>query len=122
MAVKRCHNCGQKLTDDRMYCANCGTANNFEDEKMTKEKTIKTDGKEKSRVAAALLGIFLGGLGLHNFYLGYTGKGLAQILLSTIGWVILVGPIIANVWGFIEGILILSGSIREDASGNELIG
>lgn len=29
---------------------------------------------QKSKMAAGLLGIFLGGLGIHNFYLGYTGK------------------------------------------------
>ncbi len=34
----------------------------------------------KSKVAAALLCFFLGGLGIHRFYLGYTTIGIVQIL------------------------------------------
>ena len=61
----------------------------------------------------------MGTFGIHNFYLGYTGKALAQLLLTvlTCG---LLSPII-GIWGLIEGILILTGSINEDADGNELI-
>ncbi len=58
---------------------------------------------QKSKLTAGLLGIFLGGFGVHNFYLGYTGKAIAQILLSCVG--------IGAIWGFIEGILILTGNI-----------
>ena len=77
------------------------------------------NGQPKSKIAAGILGILLGGLGVHNFYLGYTGKALAQLLLTvlTCG---LLSPII-GIWGLIEGILILTGSINEDADGNELI-
>ena len=35
----------------------------------------------KSKLAAGLLGIFLGYLGVHNFYLGYAGRGLVQLLV-----------------------------------------
>lgn len=35
---------------------------------------------QKSKMAAGLLGIFLGSFGVHNFYLGYTGKAVAQLL------------------------------------------
>ncbi len=54
----------------------------------------------KSRLAFILLGIFLGGLGIHNFYAGYTGKGLAQLLISvlTCG----LGSIVVWVWVIIE--------------------
>jgi TM2 domain-containing membrane protein YozV len=69
----------------------------------------------KSKIAAGLLGIFLGGFGVHRFYLGYTGIGVAQILVTfaTCG--------IGSLWGFIEGILILVGtSITTDAQGQSL--
>ena len=49
---------------------------------------------QKSKIVAGLLGLFLGTLGVHNFYLGYTGKAVAQLLLTLIGWIILIGPII----------------------------
>jgi TM2 domain-containing membrane protein YozV len=39
----------------------------------------------KSKMAAGLLGIFLGCWGVHNFYLGYTGKAVGQLVLSIVG-------------------------------------
>ena len=75
----------------------------------------------KSKMAAGLLGIFLGSLGVHNFYLGYTGKAVAQLLLSIIGvFACGIGPIAAWIWGLVEGIQILTGNIRTDASGRPL--
>ena len=73
----------------------------------------------KSKIAAGLLGIFLGSFGVHNFYLGYTGKAIAQLLITllTCGF----GAFISSIWGFIEGILILTGSINVDGNGNPLV-
>lgn len=68
----------------------------------------------KSKVAAGLLGIFLGGWGIHNFYLGNTKRGVIQIVVS------LLTCGIGGIWGFIEGIMILCGSINTDADGNPL--
>jgi len=59
----------------------------------------------KSKVAAGILALFLGTFGIHNFYLGYTNKGLIQLLGSLLSCGILLFPI--AVWAFIEGILIL---------------
>lgn len=57
---------------------------------------------QKSRIAYILLGIFLGGLGIHNFYAGYIGRGLSQILINLIfGW--LVFPVLGIfIWNIIE--------------------
>ena len=65
-------------------------------------------------MAAGLLGVFLGGWGIHRFYLGYTGIGVAQIFVTlfTCG--------IGGLWGFIEGIMILAGSFNQDAQGRPL--
>jgi TM2 domain-containing membrane protein YozV len=69
---------------------------------------------QKSKLVAGLLGIFVGGFGVHRFYLGYTSIGVAQILVTifTCG--------LGSLWGFIEGILILTGSINTDAEGRPL--
>lgn len=76
----------------------------------------------KSKIAAGILGILLGALGIHNFYLGNIGKGVAQLLISVLSagflsWV-------SFVWGLIEGILILVSKPGDpwhrDSSGNEL--
>ena len=69
----------------------------------------------KSKMAAGLLGIFLGSFGVHNFYLGYTGKAVAQLLMGTVGWITCgIAPAAAGIWGLIEGIMILTGSIKVD--------
>lgn len=40
----------------------------------------------KSRLVALILGIFLGNLGIHNFYLGQTGRGILKISLCIVGF------------------------------------
>jgi len=76
---------------------------------------------QKSRVVAGLLGILLGSLGIHRFYLGFTTIGIIQILMSTVGALFTFGlsAIAAGIWGLIEGIMILVGSeqFRRDAQG-----
>ena len=70
--------------------------------------------QQKSKLAAGLLGIFLGSLGIHNFYLGYQKKALIQLLVSllTCG----IGATAMWIWGLVEGIQILTGSIAVDAN------
>lgn len=79
---------------------------------------------QKSKLAAGLLGIFLGCFGVHNFYLGNTGKAVAQLLLTVIGWILIIGPAVAGIWGLVEGILILCSHYgsqwHRDAQGVEL--
>jgi TM2 domain-containing membrane protein YozV len=56
----------------------------------------------KSKVVAGLLGIFLGGIGAHKFYLGRTGMGILYLLFCWTG--------IPAFIGFIEGIVYLVSS------------
>ncbi len=75
------------------------------------------DPYAKSRVVAGLLGILLGGLGVHRFYLGYIGIGIAQIVVT----IVTFGA--GALWGFIEGILYLTqktGTYSVDATGRPL--
>lgn len=63
----------------------------------------------KNKVAAGLLAIFLGGLGIHKFYLGYTGPGLVYLLTNTVGlvvtiWFLGLPNLALAVISFIEGI------------------
>lgn len=67
----------------------------------------------KSRVAYILLGVFLGTLGIHNFYAGHNGKGIAQLLITLFGsCVFFVGPLFSAVWALIEIIV-----VDKDANG-----
>lgn len=95
-----CGNCGARTNPGAYICTNCGA----------KLMNVPPGAAQKSKLAAGLLGIFLGGLGVHNFYLGFVGKGIAQICLT-----FCCG--IGYIWGFIEGILILVGKIDRDANG-----
>ncbi len=102
-----CPNCGNATMEQAAFCVNCGAA-------LSQQAQPAASGELKSKMAAGLLGIFLGAWGIHNFYLGYTGKAVAQLILT------LVSCGIGGIWGFIEGILILTGSINKDGKGNPL--
>ena len=70
--------------------------------------------ERKSRVAYVLLGIFLGGLGIHNFYAGRPGRALGQLLTTLLaGWLVL--PLIAvGIW-----VLCDVCAITTDGNGNK---
>ena len=70
---------------------------------------------QKSKIAAGLLGIFLGSFGVHNFYLGFMGKAFAQLAITVLSCGMLA--VVSSIWGLIEGILILTGSTAVDARG-----
>lgn len=79
----------------------------------------------KSKLAAGLLGIFLGTFGVHNFYLGKYPIAIIQLCLTLILWVAFgLGPLAAAIWALVEAILILTsrpGSPwHRDANGYEL--
>ena len=65
----------------------------------------------KSKIAAGLLAIFLGALGIHKFYLGYTKQGIITLVISlfTFG----IGAAVMQIIGIIEGIMYLSKSDEE---------
>lgn len=104
-----CPNCGSETDPQAVLCVNCGIA----------LAPYIQGAQQKSKLAAGLLGIFLGGLGVHNFYLGRVGMGVGQILVTIIGTVISCGTLFwaGPLWGLIEGILILAGVIKTDSKG-----
>jgi len=69
----------------------------------------------KSKIAAGVLGILLGSLGIHKFYLGYTKAGLIMLLVSIVGSVLTLGiaTLVMEIIGLIEGIIYLTKSDEE---------
>ena len=63
----------------------------------------------KSKLTAILLCLFLGSLGIHRFYLGYTLIGVIQLL--TFGGFL--------IWAIIDFIRLITGSLK-DSEGNDL--
>lgn len=79
----------------------------------------------KSRLTAGLLGIFLGVFGVHRFYLGYAKIGAIQMVLTVVlsflpGRIGTLGVVAIAIWGLVEGVMILTGSIDRDAKGRPL--
>jgi TM2 domain-containing membrane protein YozV len=100
-----CSKCGTQIDGQAAFCPRCGAP----------AAAVGPAGEVyKSKIAAGLLGIFLGELGIHRFYLGFVGIGIIQIVVT----IVTLG--IGGLWGFIEGILILTGSMNKDAKGQPL--
>ncbi len=124
---KFCTNCGSELESGQDKCQYCGKSINESAANQTtnqqtvqnNNQTVNVQTQPKSKIAAGLLGIFLGCFGVHNFYLGYTGKAVAQLLITLLSC--FVFSFVSALWGLIEGILILTGSIATDANGNQLV-
>lgn len=70
-----CHNCGSPVSPDAAVCLNCGVA-------VSKKTSAAGNLAGKDKVTIALICFFLGGLGIHNFMMGETKKGVVKIVLS----------------------------------------
>ena len=75
-------------------------------------------GAPKQWLVALLLAFFLGPFGIHNFYLGYTTKGIIQLVLT----ITLIGVPVSGIWAFIDFIMLImrSGDYATDAEGQPL--
>ena len=164
----KCRHCGwDYMTDEAVMCPRCqapkGKGSNFcpfcgaitqPNQKICSNCGVDMDHygmvAVKSKIAAGLLGIFLGIYGAHNFYLGYTKKAILQLALvlgayisyfsfmiamfaSTpymtdkegiflaVGIILLVVVVLGvRIWTFVEGVLILCGKINRDGKGRML--
>lgn len=75
-------------------------------------------GAPKSKLVAGLLGILVGAFGVHRFYLGFTTIAIIQLILGLLGILTCgITTIASGIWGLIDGIMILTGSINRDAKG-----
>ena len=113
-----CTKCGKPIPEGMTNCPECAATNKTEggiSDSLNNNYPNYSLDEQKSKMAAGLFGIFLGSFGAHNFYLGYTGKAVAQLLITvlTCG----LGAIVTSIWGLIEGIMILSSSVPKDAKG-----
>lgn len=73
----------------------------------------------KSRIAAGVLAILFGVFGVHNFYIGKTGLGIAQLAITVCSCGTLA--IVSEIWGIIEGVRLLQGTIDTDGYGMKFV-
>lgn len=116
-----CSGCGETMPADAQFCAKCGKRNVTLAAEPTPTQTATsteptpgvipapaagdyTPGA-KSRITAGILGILLGGIGVHKFYLNKVGLGVLYILFC---W-----TFVPSVIALIEGIIYLT---QDDAT------
>lgn len=126
MSTKNCPACGAPLAFDATECQYCGEklANNAQYQNPPQPQyqqpyqqpqpqyqqpyqqppyySQSINKPYKSKIAAGLLAIFLGGFGIHKFYLGKVGVGIVSLIFC---WTYIPALI-----AFVEGIIYLCTS------------
>ena len=113
----RCRNWKAVLPAGSTVCFECGASQvdtPVEQPAMTTYNTqpVTPIGTRKSKILAAILAFFLGVYGIDKFYLGDVKGGALRIGLSLISC-----GFIGGIWGVIDCVRILIGSISKDANG-----
>ncbi|MBQ3587420.1 MAG: TM2 domain-containing protein [Oscillospiraceae bacterium] len=114
-----CTNCGFKIDDNAIFCTNCGHKVGRQEKKDfagdIRNGYRNVMAGQKSRLIAAVLAILLGSMGIHEFYLGYTKKGITHLMLFVffLGWA-------SQIWAIYEALMILTGRVATDANGMPL--
>lgn len=131
-----CTNCGRPLKDGEV-CA-CMKEDNTQTEQKngttyyeppqqqfytenvyhyapTDPANYPADYVPRNRYIAAVLALTLGIFGVHNFYLGRKEKASTQLVLTILGLLIIVGPLITYVWSIMDLLQILT---KDQTDGN----
>ena len=117
-----CQNCGNPTNPEAVVCINCGVS------LAKKGASSGQSGEtgEKTKMVAGLLAIFLGHLGLHEFYLGNKQKAIYKIVATVIAALLFVVAGIGLIvflaiwgWNIYDAVMIFTGK-RTDSEGNEL--
>jgi TM2 domain-containing membrane protein YozV len=111
-----CSGCGETMPVDAQFCAKCGKRNvTLAAEPTAPQATTPSDPTPgiipapapgdytpgaKSRITAGILGILLGGIGVHKFYLNKVGLGILYLVFC---W-----TAIPAIIGLVEGIIYLT--------------
>ncbi len=115
MSQSYCPQCGTPVDSSEMFCRSCGA--NLAGQQTVRQvqpqpayQQFNANGIDpswpvKSKVTAGILGILLGGIGIHKFYMGKTGMGILYLLFCWTG--------IPEIVGLIEGIIYLCASDEE---------
>ena len=87
---------------------------------------------QKSKLVVLLLAVFVGGWGIHNFYIGENEKGVTKIIITFVcnillfitglilpilNFVFLIPIVGVEIWALVEGINVITGQVKTDAKG-----
>ena len=105
----KCIYCNNEIPAGAVNCPTCGAVVQQQAQQAQQAQQMPADAKPKSRILYQVLALFLGQLGIHNFYAGRTTIACIQLAITIIGNIIAicvldasggVGPVI--IWALIE--------------------
>jgi TM2 domain-containing membrane protein YozV/RNA polymerase subunit RPABC4/transcription elongation factor Spt4 len=112
-----CRNCHFPVSAGATVCPQCGAVGpvrGYPGAAPASPSVLLVQAR-KSRGVFIVLGLFLGCLGIHNFYAGYYAKGAVQLAVTLVlGWII-IGFVITVIWALIEII-----TVTADAEGHAM--
>ena len=154
LSAPYCMKCGVPHDKGNRYCSHCGievhpaagSCHNCGASFICNPYGATAQGK--SRLVACLLGVFLGGWGVHDFYLKYYGRAIVHLILglafpilyipyviimfmfpSLLGGIIGMAAVLmlagccttaSSIWGLVEAVLIICERINTDGEGKML--
>jgi len=99
-----CRGCGKEIHESAVNCPQCGAM-----QTTTPATPGLNSATDKRILPAFLLCFFVGIFGVHRFYVGKIGTGIAQLL--TLGGL--------GIWAFVDLIMLACG-VFTDANGNKI--
>lgn len=87
MVMIYCRECGARHSDRAKACPKCGY--------------VAFDAGKSVAIYLVLVWLF-GVLGVHKFYAGKNGQGIAMLLMGTIGWLLIVPGIVVCIWALVD--------------------
>lgn len=99
--VNRCPCCGGPISSNlhgQMTSAPINDMGIGLPEKLNEDCVVPHKGKNKW--VFILLGVFLGGFGVHNFYAGYIARGVIKVLITIVSFGLLFW--ISWIWAIVE--------------------
>lgn len=82
-------------------------------EYVEEKNVAKGAVSEKNFLTTLIICIFLGVLGIHRFYIGKVGSGIAMLLFSLSG----LGLIVSLVWWLVDIIVLATGTMKDKYGG-----
>ncbi|MBR2213990.1 MAG: TM2 domain-containing protein [Eubacterium sp.] len=113
---KYCGNCGAEIQPQQAVCTQCGCVVNEAKKQAEANKASAGDqvgGQDK--IVVILVAIFIGTLGIHNFIMGETKKGVFKLVMSLVGgWFCGLGVLVSLILTIMDIVKIASGTYVVD--------
>ena len=124
--MRYCEYCGTQLSPTDKFCPNCGAkAPTFmEDSSISNDlkqavNTNVENASDRSRLVVLLLWFFVGGLGIHHFYAGNSGRGALILIMTLLCWLV-IPLFIVDVLLIIDLVQICTGDFL-DGEGRKIV-